>query len=945
MSKDFSSSEWREILHLARAASDLPSNQRIIFLQSKSIYPELIAEALKIAREFDKDPDEPLGRVNTDVGRFHLVEYLGSGGSGEVYVANDPELHRKVAIKIFRSTVAASPTASQRFIREARAASALNHPGIVTIYEIVRSGNDTAIVMELVPGRPLRALCGSPVDLQTVISIGQQVADALCAAHSSGIIHRDIKPENIMLLPDMRVKLLDFGLARQSQNIPEATALTVPGSIPGGTFRYMSPEHFRTQPITEKSDIFALGLVLWELAFGQHPLSEKSEESSFDSFHSMVVGELPEKPLSKGKNLAVLEKILRKMLSNDPDFRPSAAEVVQWLREYDDQSAAAVSIPVYRRSRNLKWIVTVAGILTIVIVYLLLPAFHRKEVPRFIQVKRATDLSEENSATAAALSHDGGQLSYANADGVFLQSLNRNEITRLNSPRAFIIDHLAWTTDGTRLIASGFSSENNTPAIWSIPIQGSSSQELRVGVRYGVPSPDGKQIAFISGDFASVGLMDLDGHHTDILLKANQPSSFNLLSWSMNGRHLIIQRRHLITVNVDDSPAFSWSLDVFDIKKRIITSSRVNLPDEPIQSISAIPDGSIAFIAHDGSSSSSHEQLWSIHLDPETGRFASTAKQITDPLLLAQDLSSQGLSISADGTTALALRSKVNDIVFVGNFDRKNLTLSGFQRLTLVDTSSYPHAWTPDNQYVIFESNREGSFDLYKQRVHQRLPETVLSTPGHWEFLPQVTPDGKYILFASTKNAVRPFTLRRIPLEGGSTAEVQTDGPLDEFRCSIHPKGRCVLRKTIEQREFIYYDLAPVDGIGRELARTSWVPPILGDWDISPDGRTVALPIHDVNSARVRVIQLDSTEGKSRESEVSLAGLSQISSVVWLADGTGWFVSVDTTLGRRMYFSDMQGKVSFVGNISGWAVPSPDGTKVAFLHRVVSANVWTLNGR
>src|SRR6202012_3280475 len=118
----------------------------------------------------------------------------------------------------------------------------------------------------------------------------------------------------------------------------------------------------------------------------------------------------------------------------------------------------------------------------------------------------------------------------------------------------------------------------------------------------------------------------------------------------------------------------------------------------------------------------------------------------------------------------------------------------------------------------------------------------------------------QYILFASTPDGARPFTLMRISANGGATEEVPTDGPLDEFRCSVSPQGRCVLRKTIGREQFVYFELDPIRGIGRELARTAWLPPLLGDWDVSPDGVFIAIPIHDRRSGRVRVIRLDAKD-------------------------------------------------------------------------------------
>ena len=939
MPRDFTSDEWREILALAREASALPKLDRRAFLQSQSSDGDVIAEALQLAGEFDLQPDEPLGRADTTIGRFRLIEHLGSGGSGDVYTADDPELRRKVAIKIFRVDMA-SESAEHRFIREARAASALSHPNIVTVYEIVRSDTRIAIVMELVPGSPLRELCGSEVKAETLYSIGLQAADALAAAHAAGIVHRDIKPENIMRLPDGRVKVLDFGLARQAIEPGSASILTMPGAIPGGTLRYMSPEHFRTQPIKAESDIFALGLVLCELASGKHPFNQRPADSPLDILHAIANHELPANLIPSGRFPARFESLIRTMLAKEARERPTASAVVAALKELSGQRPTE---PTGER-RVAKWAAVATGLLVVS----LIAGFFitRRETIRnqFTSQLQITKLVPENRATAAAISRDGQLLAYANVDGVFVQALKSEETTLLQGPPDFVVDYLAWAADGLNVIASGFSSETNQPAIWSVPLNGRHSRELRAGARYGVPSPDGRRLAFISGDFSSIGIMDPDGQDAKIILQVAPGDSLHLLVWSFDGRHLVMQKRHLNPAQEGAAPSFHWSLEAFDPASKTVTASRPNWPDEAVPCVAALSPDAIAFIGSGEAPPRARTGLWSIRLDPETGQLGSPARQIADPLLL-RDQGASALSLSDDGSKAVVLRSHLADGIFVADFNRPALHLSRLQHLSLSDSASYPHSWTSDSQQVIFESNRGASTDLFRQHLNKHLPEPVLLTPQRGEFLPQMSPDGQHIIFASSSKSQRALTLMRIAFGGGAIEEVPTDGPLDEFRCSTGDKGRCVLRKTVEQSEFVYYDLDPVRGIGQELSRVKWQAPVLGDWDVSPDGQFVAIPVHDARSARIRVVRLNSRPGETKEREVVLPGLTQLAIVSYAADGTGWFAGIQTTVGRRMYFADLQGRVTSLGDISGWAVPAPDGKKVAFMHQAVTANAWILTDK
>jgi serine/threonine-protein kinase len=339
MRKDFTSEEWRNIYELAEAALGISATQRSAYLQSQTTDGDLVLEALELAAGLDQ-PDDSTNRVGTAIGRFELLSYLGSGGNGTVYSAHDPELRRTVAIKILNPESTRLQDAEGRFVREARTASALNHPNIVTIHEILRSGSTLAIVMELVEGTPLRQFCGEALPIPNVLSIGRQVTAALAAAHTAGIIHRDIKPENIMALPDGRIKVLDFGLAKWTEIQSDLTLQTGKTGIPPGTLRYMSPEHYKFQPLTAKSDMFALGLVLYELSTGRHPFVR---DSPLETLHAIATEE-PPSPASFNAGIpSLLESAITGMLTKDPDLRWTAQAVQSTLLRCEVQMHAGRS--------------------------------------------------------------------------------------------------------------------------------------------------------------------------------------------------------------------------------------------------------------------------------------------------------------------------------------------------------------------------------------------------------------------------------------------------------------------------------------------------------------------------------------------------------------------------------------------------------------------------
>lgn len=551
----------------------------------------------------------------------------------------------------------------------------------------------------------------------------------------------------------------------------------------------------------------------------------------------------------------------------------------------------------------------------------------------------------ENRINVESLSHHGHQVAFSDPDGLSVRNVDSGANQLVPMPSTLRIARITWYPGDDQLLVSGRRLDNKQSPqtemeVWHVSLRGDEPRLILSDASDAVISPDGRYLAFAAKHGTELWVAGVLGQSPRKLWAGTTDRTYSALLWAPQGGRLVFQSCQTPgapkTSLEDLQRRYRCNYEALNMQGQMLATE----PDVHFNSAYLLADGTFCFSQNEIGPERADPRLMVVRTDPESGRFLSKPQMLES---FRGELV-PGVSASDDGNRIALLLERGASEVYVGDLHFPTVHLEHVHRLVHPAPENYPHSWTPESDAVIFESNDLGRYAIYKQKVNGA-SATLLARSPQDGALPQATPGGKWVLFENfiAVPGVRSRDIFRVPLNGGKIQQAITHGELDDFSCSISAHGICVLRENIGN-ELVFFLLDPVLGQGRELGRIEWVENGLGDWSVSPDGTTIALPIHSQDGTSIRLVKLG-TPGLSNIIDIPVPDAGTLLEISWAADSRGFYVEAKAATGFALLYVDRQGHSTVLRNtyVQIWGVPSPDGKKLAFVEQTANTNIWIAN--